>query len=163
MACRMRFRRHSCLVSIEARLRYRRDSKVPRALSLSPCASPKINSRARFLLWLQMTSACVLPPISAPHRRSQSRRQIAAAPAWAAAARRLGRQTNRGCSLQWRTSPQRRRRSTHTPYSKSRHLLSCLGLVKLKAAKKNTCPTLATDSDVSSTTKMLLNHLNFQI
>lgn len=51
------------LVSCQLRrgLRYRRGSKVPRTLSLSPCASPKINSEACFLLWLQMTSACVLP------------------------------------------------------------------------------------------------------
>lgn len=50
------------LVSCQLRrgLRYRRGSKVPRTLSLSPCASPKINSEACFLLWLQMTSACVL-------------------------------------------------------------------------------------------------------
>ena len=69
MACRMWFRRHPCIVSIEARLRYRRGSKVPRTLSLSPCASPKINSEARFLLWLQMTSACVSPPDFCPSQK----------------------------------------------------------------------------------------------
>lgn len=59
----------------------------------------------------------MFPLISAPHRRSQSRRQIAADPERAAAHSR-GRQANTRCSLRRRTSPQRRWRSTRSPYSK---------------------------------------------
>lgn len=38
-------------------------------LSQSPCASSKINSKACFLLWLQMTSVCVLPDFCSSQKK----------------------------------------------------------------------------------------------
>lgn len=63
----------SPLLLSRVNLRHARDKgetpKCHATLSLSPRASPKINSEACFLLWLQMTSACVPPDFCSSQKK----------------------------------------------------------------------------------------------